>query len=196
MFYVRKEQHRTELQTLGFVCIQFKSRMSPAASRGQMAAVIWLPRSSCSPGVCLKVSTEFCDNFHNIGRNRHLNIISAPKVDFYPLKIFNRTGYFKNLCYLGQAVARLGERDGRGQQQRGRQRHRHGARQLRGGRGGGGGGARAEAGRHPVRGRGVLAAAAVAGPLCAVQLLLRHELDHGGEVAVQVVHLVTAGGTR
>ena len=47
----------------------------------------------------------------------------------------------------------------------------------------------------PVRGRGVLAAAAVAGP-CAVQLLLRHELDHGGEVAVQVVHLVTAGVTK
>ena len=47
----------------------------------------------------------------------------------------------------------------------------------------------------PVRGRGVLAAAAVAGPR-AVQLLLRHELDHGGEVAVQVVHLVTAGVTK
>ena len=47
----------------------------------------------------------------------------------------------------------------------------------------------------PVRGRGVLAAAAVAGPR-AVQLLLRHELDHGGEVAVQVVHLVTAGVTE
>ena len=84
MFYVRSNSpYRTELQTLGFVCIQFKSRMSPAASRGQMAAVIWLPRSSCSPGVCLKVSMEFCDNFHNIGRNRHLNIISAPKVDFW-----------------------------------------------------------------------------------------------------------------
>ena len=36
----------------------------------------------------------------------------------------------------------------------------------------------------------------MAGPLCAVQLLLRHELDHGGEVAVQVVHLVTAGVTK
>ena len=111
--------------------------------------------------------------------------------------MFNKTiiekKYFINLCYLGQAVARLGERDGCGQQQRGRQRHRHGARQLRGGRGGGG--ARAEAGRHPVRGRSVLAAAAVAGPR-AVQLLLRHELDHGGEVAVQVVHLVTTGVTN
>ena len=108
-----------------------------------------LPRSSCSLGFCLKVSTEFCD-FHNIGRNRHWNIGTwylHPK--FTNLSTKDRTGYFKNLCYLGQAVARLGERDGRGQQQRGRQRHRHGARQLRGGRGGGG--ARAEAGRHPVR---------------------------------------------
>ena len=29
-----------------------------------------------------------------------------------------------------------------------------------------------------------------------MQLLLRHELDHGGEVAVQVVHLVTSGVTN
>ena len=29
-----------------------------------------------------------------------------------------------------------------------------------------------------------------------MQLLLRHELDHGGEVAVQVVHLVTTGVTN